>query len=417
MRGLSDFGLAFLFFGLLQTSAEGEALHLKGVLKTARELSPEMQLMQLEAQAKRRAAQSSYGKILPEFGVEGGARSSREKEKRNDHFYYGYARYELSLEEIYTFKAALSRKQLADREQALVRSRIERLVADHFFEAALLQERIKLKEEDLKLTDLQMVSAKRRVEGGLATQTDILEFQLHQQELNNDLEILRSELAMHLRELQRLSGMPSIVEMLSVDFPLPPEPLSTESELWDSVARNSLELTTARAEVEIARSEKGVSRGAWLPRLSAEGQYGKLVETDFFESKKNSWEIVGKVTIPLFSGTSSLRDFQAKSYEADRAQINLAQAEMKTRNTLQTILEKIAKWRARLAGERTNVETADAYYKAVMSEYRRGVKNSPDVASATDKLFEAKERLLEANKELSSTYLDLLTLQGRVLED
>jgi len=51
----------------------------------------------------------------------------------------------------------------------------------------------------------------------------------------------------------------------------------------------------------------------------------------------------------------------------------------------------------------------------VMSEYRRGVKNSPDVASATDKLFEARWRLFETKIELSLGTAELLAMQGKSL--
>lgn len=411
------FQLLFLSLILGNTFAEEIPLGLSELLRQSRTLSPETQLKQLEARAKLRGAQVSYGRLLPELGVEGGGRSSREKEKRNDHFYYGYARYELSLQEIYELKAALAKRRLAEREQELIRSEVDRLIAEHFFEAAVLQEKIKLKEEDFKLSEQQMQTARRRIEGGLATNTDLLEFQLHQQEIKNDLELLRQEWAAHLRELQRVSGLSSLPSSLDPLFPLPPPTLESEENIWATITTKNFELSAARAEAEVASAERGASFGGWLPRLSVEGQYGKLMETDFVESRKDSWEVVGKVTIPLFSGTSTLRDYQSKSAEAQRAQLRYTQEELKMRNALKSILDLINRLKAKFEGEQANVGTAEAYYKAVISEYRRGVKNSPDVASATDKLFGAKERLFETRRELSAVYLELLTLQGRTLED
>ncbi len=394
-----------------------ESLKLIDVLKQARSQSPELQLRKLETLAQIRDAQSNYGKLFPELGLEGGHRTSEEREKRNYHFYYAYGRYELGLQEIYELKAALAKRRLAERETELIRSRLEQVVAEHFFEAALRQEHIKLKEEDLKLSDQQLKTARRRVDGGLATNTDLLEFQLHQQELQNDLELLRQELVARLRELERISGISSGLGKLDAAFPLPPTSLPSEDEMWALVSAKNLELSSVRAEAEVARAEKNKSLGGWLPRFGVEAQYGKLLETDFVDSRKNSWEVVGKVTLPLFSGSSTLREYQSKSAEAERAEVKRVQEEIKVRNAFKNLLELITRLRLKLNGEQANVKTSEAYYNSVMSEYKRGVKNSPDVASATDKLFESKGRLLETQKALSATYLELLVLQGQTLED
>ncbi len=398
-------------------NAEEGSLKLVDVLRQARSQGPELQLRKLETMAQIRGAEANYGKLLPEVGVEGGHRTSRERTITNYHFYYAYGRYELGLQEIYELRGALAKRRLAERETELIRSQLERFVAEQFYESALRQERINLKEEDLKLSDQQLQTARRRIDGGLATNTDLLEFQLHQQELRNDLKILRQELVVNLRELQRMSGLASMPGSLDVAFPLPSESLPSEEEMWSNVSAKNFELSAARAEVEVARAEKGASLGGWLPRVSVEGQYGKLLETDFDNSRQNSWEVIGKVTLPLFSGAGTLRKYQSKSAEAERAELKRVQEEVKVRNALKNLSELITRLRLKLDGEQTNVKTSEAYYRAVMAEYKRGVKNSPDVAGATDKLFEAKERLLETRKDLSLTYLELLTMQGRTLED
>ncbi len=400
---------------LLASGTVESGISFKQLIDVAHTKSPDVQIANLETRARISESRSSYGRLAPEIGVEGGARSNREMEKRNDLFYYGYARLELSLKEIFDLKAALHRKDAAELERSQITAKTERVLADLFYAAVLLQEQVSLRKEDIELTEKQIAQAKKRVSGGLATDTDLLEFAMHQQEARNDLEVLEQELQRELRELERFSGLNKI-EKLSADF-IAPKVAPNFDEVWARVQNSNLELRKAKSESGVARSEKSSVLGAYLPKLSAEAQYGKLMETDFIESRKNSWAVVGKVTVPLFNGLSSWNQYQAKSYESEKASVSEAQTTVRLKNLTSHLIEKIERLKRKVDGETANVSTASKYYQAVVSEYRRGVKNSPDMAGATDKLFAAKLRLLETERDLSITTMELLALQGKSLEE
>ncbi|OYZ13487.1 MAG: hypothetical protein B7Y39_17580, partial [Bdellovibrio sp. 28-41-41] len=48
-----------------------------------------------------------------------------------------------------------------------------------------------------------------------------------------------------------------------------------------------------------------------------------------------------------------------------------------------------------------NIVRAEKYYKLTQSEYARGVKNSPDMLSASEKIFEVKNKRLEILKDFN----------------
>ncbi len=396
----------------VQAEPAARSVGLQELLQGVESKSPEFKLQRLEAEALRRQAQSGYGKILPELGVEGGGRSSREKEKRNDIFYYGYARYELGLGDIAELRASFNRSELGELAQRQAGIRAQLAVISAYYRVLAMQKQLTLKMNDFSFADKQLAAARKRVDAGLATDSDILEFKMHQRALENDLRILKKEFELELRELERTAGLGRFITSVNEDF-IFREDSGSFDQVWNVIAKENLELKRAKVEAIASKTEKVSALGEFLPRISAEGQYGKLMETDFVESRKNSWEVVGKVTIPLFNGGSSWKRYQEKAAVADRALLSASQEEARLRNFAQNLYEKNLELKEKLKGEEENVGFAEKYFEMVMSEYRRGVKNSPDVASATDKLFEARWRLFETKIELSLGTAELLAMQGK----
>ena len=60
-----------------------------------------------------------------------------------------------------------------------------------------------------------------------------------------------------------------------------------------------------------------------------------------------------------------------------------------------------------------NITRANRYYKLTQSEYSRGVKNSPDVLGASEKVFEANKRYLEILKDFQVSKTHILSKIGK----
>ncbi len=395
------------------TFAEGsKSVSLSDVVRSAEESAPVVLLERLESKAFRAQGLSQVGSILPELGLEGGARSNREAEKRNDHFYYAYARYDLSLKVIAELKSGLAKKELGNVDQKLAKARAIQALVVEYFRVLSLQKEIELKEGDLSISDKQLTAARKRVEGGLATESDLLEFQMHQNEFRNELRTLKVELELGYQEIQRLSGLKEKPTSLVYEI-IDPSISANEAEVLEAAIRMNPELAKIKADAGIATAEKLSAYGEFLPRLSAEAQYGKLQETDFVESRKNSWAVVGKITLPLFNGGSSASRVSEKTAEAERAHLLFQLQTTRLKDQVRALINRQTQLSEKLKGEQENLKATQKYFDLVMSEYRRGVKNSPDVASATDKLFSAKWRVFETWRDLTLAVVELQLIQGK----
>ena len=51
--------------------------------------------------------------------------------------------------------------------------------------------------------------------------------------------------------------------------------------------------------------------------------------------------------------------------------------------------------------------SAEKYYDLTLAEYKRGVKNSPDIVGATERYFDSKKKKIEIQKELELVQLQL----------
>jgi outer membrane protein TolC len=90
----------------------------------------------------------------------------------------------------------------------------------------------------------------------------------------------------------------------------------------------------------------------------------------------------------LFSGFDTI--WQKRETEAKllRSEAQLKNALLTAITDTEVAYRKIKTIQARVDLEEENATRSDRYYKAVMSEYKRGVKNSADLKVAAEQLYE-----------------------------
>lgn len=118
-----------------------------------------------------------------------------------------------------------------------------------------------------------------------------------------------------------------------------------------------------------------------------------------------------KISVPLFSGLETLNETRAA-----RSTIAAEEASGATRKTLlarqyvENLLSQLTTISDRINLEEKNLSKSEEYYKITLGEYRRGVKNSPDMVGASERLLEAKIRNLEYRKDFYLTKLKIYEL-------
>lgn len=262
----------------------------------------------------------------------------------------------------------------------------------------------KILNEEYKLTQTQKQMAARKVNAGLTSQVDNYEFELRESEI----EIQRKNIAREHEEVHQKLNALFNQEILDKD--LEGLTFATTGSLAKEANLTSFDnhplIRKAKIEAEIADSEKTAASSDFLPKLDLAYAFGRLTPTED-QVKYNESEVSLLLTIPLFSGfdtyhkrKSAVANLAAKESSKSQAILNIKSQFEQLKSRAQELTELYQIIDKKLL-------VAEKYYNLTLAEYKRGVKNSPDLVGATERYFDSKKKKIELQKELELVQVQL----------
>lgn len=392
-----------------QTSSPLTPLTLQEAITRATATSPIVKAAQLEVEQNALLARVRGSLFLPEVDLKTGyqLRKSEDEEHKGS---YAFAVGRINLynggRDQNTKQIAVQEVEYSEAQLKLTKVRIAQAVAREFFELLYLQEALRLKEEAREENRSQKKIAERVAQAGFTSSADVLEFDFRESALLTEIELLKHERNVASRNLSiALGEEPRTGLQITGDFDRDFEALkaSTSSVL---VAPQEA-LLKAKTAVQIAELEHRSSLATWLPRLDLESQYGNLRFADPEVEGTPAWSVGVSLTFPLFSGMETLYSRQNTALAMARREAELKQTQLDSRGQQQDNEEKLKVLANLLILQKTNIEKAERSYRATMNEYRRGVKNAPDVTEATARLFSTRDRDFQLKRDQILAYLGL----------
>jgi len=281
--------------------------------------------------------------------------------------------------------------QLEQRRRELLRQ-----VRDLFAVMVSSQEMLMIELEERKTNEEQKRMAAKKVSAGLTSEVDTIEFELREQAIEGTIRKFRSQLEQARASLAVLIGESEIREVAGeipapADWALPEEPFV-----------KSLVYRTSVLENTKAGTRHDALFGEYLPELSLRAAYGRITGTERpFSSDKLESSYGVLLSIPLFSGFDTRYRRSQASFEQEAAEKSVTQGRAEIEAVARNVgTEKKALLDLYKINEK-RLERLAKYFQLTISEYRRGVKNSPDLVGATENLFDARKRRVELQKDLS----------------
>lgn len=360
----------------------------------------ELKSLQEEISAQNSLKKSAYSPFLPSLNAVGGLARIKTDDD-NDKGQVGYLQGSANL-----FAGFKDRAYLDIQTQNLELSRLNYEIRTRSAQEELIEiltsmigihQLEKILDEELKITQIQTQMAARKVSAGLTSQVDNYEFDLRENEIKiQRRNILREHEIIH-QKLNALFDQEIFdKDIENLDFV---KTSNTEKETNLSSFENHPMIRKAKIEEQIAESEKTFASSEFLPKIDLNYSFGRLTPIEN-ERKYNESEVSLLITIPLFSGLdtyhkrkSSIASVTAKEHAKNQVILNIkSQFEQhKSRlKELQDLFQIIDK----------KILIAEKYYNLTLSEYKRGVKNSPDLVGATERYFDSKKKKIEIQKEL-----------------
>jgi len=347
---------------------------------------------------------SQYGHLSPKISIEGGPQSTKfDDEKSNDSSIYGKAEWNLYSGGSDKSLIDLSKSEIEIQEKRLrsLKNKVKREVSKVYFELQFILESVALKQKALELNSQQMKIAKAKNSSGFTTSSDVLEFDLRDSTLQSDLVLLNQKLEQKLGDLNVLLSRRNHEPQEAVKGHLIREAFNfNRDELLAKLQNGNDQLLLSKIELQQVESEKRQAKSQLLPKLDLEARYGKLATDEKVFNDRNNYSVMLKLNIPLFSGFEDYNAVKSVNAKIAASQMAIDQKNISLTADLDATLAEIKALNARLDLEEQNIERSEKYYKLTLDEYRRGVKNSPDMVGASERLLEARIRNLEYRRDL-----------------
>lgn len=260
----------------------------------------------------------------------------------------------------------------------------------------------KLIEEEIKSNATHHSMARKKVDAGLTSSVDLLDFELKRESLSIEfdknlltIEILKKELVNLFAGSFSYSELEKTISGQKTNALTPVE----------SALQDTPNLLLAQKQIDLNNSELSAIKREYLPSVDLEAKWGQITPQEKFLDSKKEHAVLLNINIPLFSGLSTAGKIQQSVNQSTLKKRELKQTEIETIAQRELESKKIEFSKRILASLQRTQAQSIRYKTLTIGEYKRGVKNSPDVISASDNLLEIERKMLETQTEiLISTY-------------
>jgi len=314
------------------------------------------------------------------------------------------------------YRQATAQVEDAESVLAVEEQNLAVRVSGAYFEALLTHEQLALVLSQQKAYTEQLDCARKTFAAGSGTRTDVDEAQARlDMNLAQEIEA-RQNVGYTLQQLQTLVNQPidklATLRVANLEL-LEPQPNRLQD--WiDRAERNSPQLQSLRARVEIARQETEKARSGHYPTLDAIAQY---TDSDSESVTNTKQRYVNKtlgvqLNIPLFAGgyvnsqvrqTLAAQERAAQLLDAGRRDLGL-----RVSKEFRGVTENIPKIRALEQALRS----ADQMVLSSQKSFQAGSRTVLDISNAEQQRMVVQRDLAQARYQYLLSRLRLLALLG-----
>jgi outer membrane protein len=251
-------------------------------------------------------------------------------------------------------------------------------------------------------------SVERRIQRGLTTSTDRVEFELHGLQLEESLHSYEHEIVIIETSLAPILGYPVGTKFETGTFPK-----ASEVNLEAQLTGVNPDVSAANANKRIAAAQARESRVLLRPSLDLYGGYYlyTLRDRDFVDRSERDDTAAGvQLTIPIFDGFQSARIARAFSEQASAYESLAFYNEAKGIAEIERKREELKHEQELIRSSERQADLVKKYLRGTLDEYDRGVKNAPDVTGAMERSISIQQQLMERRREYQYVQLELLRL-------
>lgn len=311
--------------------------------------------------------------------------------------------------------------RIRDLELEKLKARGKRVLADElekaralYWQLRFLQEKTALLNETLKINEGNLGRANRRIKSGVSTEIDRIEFEMKAVDLKRELAETELATLRARRDLLLSLGLPDETELRFN------EKLAHDHDFEKSLEFSAKDHEFMSKENELSAEqlllERGKAARAWLPRLDAYAQYRQNTEREreYPDADDRIDSVVGlRLSLNLGGAVEANREKAAKELESTAARLRAERTRREVATQLRGERDELNLLHSQVHDAEENIRRAESYERLTQSEYSRGVKNSPDVLNAAEKIFDMRNKRLEIIRDFQIAKSHVLSKLGR----
>ncbi|MBI2069369.1 MAG: TolC family protein [Elusimicrobia bacterium] len=277
-----------------------------------------------------------------------------------------------------------------------------------------VREMVRILESALEQNERNLKAAQRRIQSGLAAETDRLEFEIHRTQLKEEIASLN-----HEAQLIQISLAPLLGLDITTRFTTPENiPHGHDDDLLAAsieVKENPLVETLSAKSVLIETQSLQAQRW-WMPSLDLYGAYQlyTLRDRDYLTQTLRDDRVVGvNLRMFLFDGFRSRADARSFSLAQKGFELQRAQAALTIEAQVKRAKEEMRHLHELIHNGENLIEQSSKYLAGILDEYRRGVKNSLDVLGASQKYLGFQRQYAQRRRDYQVARSLLFSLIGQ----
>lgn len=310
-------------------------------------------------------------------------------------------------------RRALASERKGSERLAVIAEELDK-AREAYWGILYLRDFTSLLEEAVKLNQSNLKSAERRIRSGVATQTDRVEFEMEEIDLKRELALSKLELESKKKTLSVLLGFDPGEELLF------PEPLNHEHKWEDSLVHSHEEHGFLVKPTELlAREQETLAKiegRTYWPKLEAYAAWNQFNEREeeFANARDRRESVVGlRVSLDLFDGFNASRESSALRAESAASAAEASYLNREIEIHIDNEIASLKLLHAQVHEAEENTKRASRYHELTQSEYSRGVKNSPDMLGASERLIGMRQKYLEMIRDFQIAKSHVLSKIGR----
>jgi len=399
-----------VLFYLALTAAPLRATSLDDAQTIAVENSPRLKTLRAEIAEAETRFESTSLMGRPILGVAGGAEFEAMEDGQDLlPLAYGYFSYNLYNGDQTKFRRTIASAEISRLKDLLpFEERDIRLqVKDVYLDVLYTRLRLKLLEKEKMSFDRLKKQASQRRNAGLIGDADVLEFDLRSTDLNAEIEALKAE---EQTEIAQLSA--SIGQAVAPSNQALPEIRSMERPDSANSSISTASMKRLERDRDLGMLEANLRKAQWAPQVDFEARAGRLPSEGVIEKHKPRVDALIVAKWDLFTGGQQTALLKETTDQATAVATALDEEKYKIELRKTKVLNELSLLKRKSESQSRRKTPAQRYYQAMLEEYNRGIKNSPDVAHAAEAVFDIDQQVLALHYQWAKAATELERIIG-----